>query len=231
MSCRGWSSDAYWAARVSVELERAGHHVILACRLGTQERVIDRARAAGVRHIETLSLPGRGEAGLGRRRPAAAASVAARRRRGPRAPGQGALAGRHRQSALEDAAPAGAHAPHRPAGTAACAEPLALSQGHQSHRHGERGHPAPAPGRGPGATRARARAPGRGGRRDLSSRPRRAAVSPRPWAHRLLGPMVGSARRVPDHEGPAHRDRRCGAARAYGPGRFTWRWWAAARST
>ena len=24
VSCRGWSSDAYWAARVSVELERAG---------------------------------------------------------------------------------------------------------------------------------------------------------------------------------------------------------------
>jgi uncharacterized metal-binding protein len=47
LSCRGWSSDAYWAARVSVELERAGHHVILACRRGTQERVIDRARAAG----------------------------------------------------------------------------------------------------------------------------------------------------------------------------------------
>ncbi len=58
MSCRGWSSDAYWAARVSVELERAGHHVILACRRGTQERVMDRARAAGVRHIETLAFRG-----------------------------------------------------------------------------------------------------------------------------------------------------------------------------
>jgi glycosyltransferase involved in cell wall biosynthesis len=58
LSCRGWSSDAYWAARVSVELERAGHHVILACRRGTQERVIDRARAAGARHIETLAFEG-----------------------------------------------------------------------------------------------------------------------------------------------------------------------------
>lgn len=58
MSCRGWSSDAYWAARVSVELERAGHQVILACRLGTEDQVIDRARAAGVRHIETLSFQG-----------------------------------------------------------------------------------------------------------------------------------------------------------------------------
>ena len=56
MSCRGWSSDAYWAVRVSVELERAGHHVILACRRGTEDRVIDRARAAGARHIETLSF-------------------------------------------------------------------------------------------------------------------------------------------------------------------------------
>jgi glycosyltransferase involved in cell wall biosynthesis len=58
MSCRGWSSDAYWAARISVELERAGHEVILACRRGTDARVIDRARAAGVRHIETLELTG-----------------------------------------------------------------------------------------------------------------------------------------------------------------------------
>jgi glycosyltransferase involved in cell wall biosynthesis len=56
VSCRGWSSDAYWAARVSVELERAGHEVILACRRGTETRVIDRARAAGVRRIETLAL-------------------------------------------------------------------------------------------------------------------------------------------------------------------------------
>ena len=58
MSCRGWSSDAYWAARVSVELERAGHQVILACRRGTQERVIDLARAMGARHIETLGFEG-----------------------------------------------------------------------------------------------------------------------------------------------------------------------------
>ena len=58
MSCRGWSSDAYWAARVTVELERAGHQVILACRRGTEERVIDLARAAGARHIETLAFEG-----------------------------------------------------------------------------------------------------------------------------------------------------------------------------
>jgi hypothetical protein len=58
MSCRGWSSDAYWAARLSVELERAGHHVILACRRGTEDTVIEKARAAGARHIETLSFDG-----------------------------------------------------------------------------------------------------------------------------------------------------------------------------
>ena len=58
MSCRGWSSDAYWAARMAVELERAGHQVTLACRRGTEERVIDRARAAGVTRIETLTLAG-----------------------------------------------------------------------------------------------------------------------------------------------------------------------------
>src|SRR4029453_12791739 len=58
VSCRGWSSDAYWAARISVELERAGHQVVFACRRGTESRVIDRARAAGVRRIEMLELPG-----------------------------------------------------------------------------------------------------------------------------------------------------------------------------
>ena len=44
MSCRGWSSDAYWAARVTWELERRGHLVTLGCRAGTEARVIDRAR-------------------------------------------------------------------------------------------------------------------------------------------------------------------------------------------
>lgn len=58
VSCRGWSSDAYWAAQVTVELERAGHEVILACRRGTEARVIDRARAAGVSRIRTLGLAG-----------------------------------------------------------------------------------------------------------------------------------------------------------------------------
>jgi glycosyltransferase involved in cell wall biosynthesis len=56
VSCRGWSSDAYWAARASVELERAGHDVTLVCKRRSEARVIRRARAAGVTRIETLEL-------------------------------------------------------------------------------------------------------------------------------------------------------------------------------
>jgi glycosyltransferase involved in cell wall biosynthesis len=56
VSCRGWSSDAYWAARATVELERAGHDVTLVCKRRSEERVIRRAREAGVTRIETLSL-------------------------------------------------------------------------------------------------------------------------------------------------------------------------------
>jgi glycosyltransferase involved in cell wall biosynthesis len=58
MSCRGWSSDAYWAARISVELERAGHQVTLVCKRGSDSRVIRRARDAGVSRIETLGFAG-----------------------------------------------------------------------------------------------------------------------------------------------------------------------------
>jgi glycosyltransferase involved in cell wall biosynthesis len=56
VSCGGWSSDAYWAARVCRELERAGHDATLVCRRGTEARVISRARSLGVGRIETLSL-------------------------------------------------------------------------------------------------------------------------------------------------------------------------------
>jgi glycosyltransferase involved in cell wall biosynthesis len=56
VSCRGWSSDAYWAARATVELERAGHDVTLVCRRRSEARVIRRARDAGVSRIETLTL-------------------------------------------------------------------------------------------------------------------------------------------------------------------------------
>jgi glycosyltransferase involved in cell wall biosynthesis len=58
VSCRGWSSDAYWAARVSRELARRGHDVLLGCRAGTEERVIARARAEGVERITTFALAG-----------------------------------------------------------------------------------------------------------------------------------------------------------------------------
>ncbi len=56
MSCRGWSSDAYWAARVAHELGRRGHAVTLGCRTGTEAKVIGRARAEGVEDIVTFGL-------------------------------------------------------------------------------------------------------------------------------------------------------------------------------
>jgi glycosyltransferase involved in cell wall biosynthesis len=58
VSCRGWSSDAYWAARASAELERAGHAATLVCRRGSERRVIERARESGARRIETLGFAG-----------------------------------------------------------------------------------------------------------------------------------------------------------------------------
>ncbi len=58
MSCRGWSSDAYWAARACRELERRGHEVTLGCKRGTDDRVIDRAREEGVTRIDTFELAG-----------------------------------------------------------------------------------------------------------------------------------------------------------------------------
>jgi glycosyltransferase involved in cell wall biosynthesis len=58
VSCRGWSSDAYWAARVTRELERRGHEVTLGCRRGTERAVIDRARAEGVSRIATFEFAG-----------------------------------------------------------------------------------------------------------------------------------------------------------------------------
>jgi glycosyltransferase involved in cell wall biosynthesis len=56
VSCRGWSSDAYWAARICRELERRGHDVILGCRRGTETAVIGRAKAEGVAAIETFEF-------------------------------------------------------------------------------------------------------------------------------------------------------------------------------
>jgi glycosyltransferase involved in cell wall biosynthesis len=58
VSCRGWSSDAYWAARAARELERRGHEVTLGCRRGTERAVIDRARAEGVSRVTTFEFAG-----------------------------------------------------------------------------------------------------------------------------------------------------------------------------
>jgi len=58
MSCRGWSSDAYWAARIARELERRAHEVTLGCRAGTEARVIERAWAEGVERITTYGFRG-----------------------------------------------------------------------------------------------------------------------------------------------------------------------------
>jgi glycosyltransferase involved in cell wall biosynthesis len=56
MSCRGWSSDAYWAARVTHELSRRGHAVTLGCRAGTEAKVISRVRGEGVGDVVTFAL-------------------------------------------------------------------------------------------------------------------------------------------------------------------------------
>jgi glycosyltransferase involved in cell wall biosynthesis len=56
LSCRGWSSDAYWAARATQELTRRGHTVTLGCRAGTETRVIERARAMGVERLVTFAF-------------------------------------------------------------------------------------------------------------------------------------------------------------------------------
>jgi glycosyltransferase involved in cell wall biosynthesis len=58
VSCRGWSSDAYWAARASVELARRGHAVTLGYRAGTEAAVADRARAEGVERLEAFRFAG-----------------------------------------------------------------------------------------------------------------------------------------------------------------------------
>jgi glycosyltransferase involved in cell wall biosynthesis len=56
VSCRGWSSDAYWTARVSRELARRGHDVVVGCRQGTEARVIDRIRREGLDRIATFAF-------------------------------------------------------------------------------------------------------------------------------------------------------------------------------
>lgn len=62
-SCRGWSSDAYWAARVSRELAGRGHEITLGCRSGTEGAVVARAKAEGVERIVTFEFAGGVNAG------------------------------------------------------------------------------------------------------------------------------------------------------------------------
>ena len=56
VSCRGWSSDVYWAAQMCRETVRAGHEATLVCPTGSETRVMARARAEGVSRIETMTL-------------------------------------------------------------------------------------------------------------------------------------------------------------------------------
>ncbi len=58
MSSRGWSSDAYLAARLTCDLARRGHEVWLGCRRGSEVRVIERARAEGVERIVPFAFRG-----------------------------------------------------------------------------------------------------------------------------------------------------------------------------
>lgn len=59
MSCRGWSSDAYWAGRIARELAARGHRVTFVARAGTDAKVLDRLRALGVAELCTLPFAGR----------------------------------------------------------------------------------------------------------------------------------------------------------------------------
>lgn len=58
VSCRGWSSDAYWAARVTRELQGRGHEVTLGCRRGAERAVVERARAEGVERVAMFEFAG-----------------------------------------------------------------------------------------------------------------------------------------------------------------------------
>ena len=58
VSCRGWSSDAYWAARISRELARRGHTVTFGGRAGTEDKVLARAQREGVERITTFGFVG-----------------------------------------------------------------------------------------------------------------------------------------------------------------------------
>lgn len=56
MSCRGWSSDAYWTGRAVAALRDLGHRVTLVTQEGSEERVGKRLRQEGVEGFETLDF-------------------------------------------------------------------------------------------------------------------------------------------------------------------------------
>jgi glycosyltransferase involved in cell wall biosynthesis len=58
MSCRGWSSDAYWAGTVTRELQQR-HRVTLVARADATEKVLRRLGDLGVQNLRTLTLRGR----------------------------------------------------------------------------------------------------------------------------------------------------------------------------
>lgn len=59
MSCRGWSSDAYWAGLVAKELGARGHQVTFAARADAEVKVLRRLRELGVTDLCPLSFRGR----------------------------------------------------------------------------------------------------------------------------------------------------------------------------
>ena len=224
MSCRGWSSDAYWAARISAELERAGHQVILVCKPGSEARVIDRARAIGRPAHRDARVPERPARRQRRRRPAAAAPAgcptptwctctAARSTGSPPSP----IASRRRRGPSCARATSCRPSGRTPSTAGSTAGPPSLVV------TVTRGDPPAVRRRGARARRARGGAcPGGVDLGALSSRRRRAGLSPRASACAGDVPADRPRRRAPGDEGPRRRAGGGAAAGATRPARFTW---------
>ena len=226
VSCRGWSSDAYWAARAVVELERAGHDVTLVCKRSSEARVMRRAQEAGIeRHRDpapsrAASRRSRTRAtcassSRGCRRRTSSTSIAARSTGWPRSP----------TACRTRAAAARAHPPHRAADPAARAEPLALRlappisssrspRPSAASRRRRAGRRRIAWWRCRAARTPSAYPPGRA----AGARPRRARPAERAAGH----PARRPGRRLPGHEGPRDRGRGGGPARRHAAARSTW---------
>lgn len=61
MSCRGWSSDAYWAGRIAREQASRGYQVTFVARQGTERKVLSRLADLGVTDVQTMPFSGRRE--------------------------------------------------------------------------------------------------------------------------------------------------------------------------